>query len=344
MKCYIDPRCKINYATYYIKGLYDVLGRKNIKFNLKKFKNFPSQMLTQRRGMYLLLTGLAQDAKKVYIDYHDSDDIIEEVYNYVDVYAKVNVKEAELARAKLLPVGPGFGIDIWTTSEVFFFMITNFFSVFRHLEIPKKQFLLDYLYTKIRRKTIEDYIHPVYKKDQNYIFNISTLWFPSYIKNTNENRLNFYDLVQNKFKFKFEGGFYFIPTEDKNYIEYSKKFKNFLNVKRVNMAKYIINTKKSAFVFNTPAVQDCHGWKLGEYFALGKAIISTPLSNVLPGNGKHIIKTVDSRFELEKCILYLYNNQEEIQRMEKESKNYFNSYLSPSSVINRILTSIKASL
>lgn len=88
MKCYIDPRCKINYATYYIKGLYDV-GRKNIKFNLKKFKNFPSQMLTQRRGMYLLLTGLAQDAKKVYIDYHDSDDIIEEVYNYVDVYAKL---------------------------------------------------------------------------------------------------------------------------------------------------------------------------------------------------------------------------------------------------------------
>ena len=35
-------------------------------------------------------------------------------------------------------------------------------------------------------------------------------------------------------------------------------------------------------VFNTPAFWDCHGWKLGEYMALGKCIISTPLSNELP--------------------------------------------------------------
>ena len=35
-------------------------------------------------------------------------------------------------------------------------------------------------------------------------------------------------------------------------------------------------------VFNTPAVHFCHGWKLGEYFCLGKIILSTNFQNYIP--------------------------------------------------------------
>ena len=40
------------------------------------------------------------------------------------------------------------------------------------------------------------------------------------------------------------------------------------------MNEWISKTKQSAIVFNTPAFWSCHGWKLGEYLAMGKCIIS----------------------------------------------------------------------
>ena len=61
--------------------------------------------------------------------------------------------------------------------------------------------------------------------------------------------------------------------------------------KGVCMTEWMHKTKMSEVVFNTPAFWECHGWKLGEYLALGKAIISTPLSNDLPyplEHGKNI--------------------------------------------------------
>ena len=47
----------------------------------------------------------------------------------------------------------------------------------------------------------------------------------------------------------------------------------------------------SAIAFNTPAVHGCHGWKLSEYLAMGKAILSTPIMNELPApleHGRHV--------------------------------------------------------
>ena len=46
-------------------------------------------------------------------------------------------------------------------------------------------------------------------------------------------------------------------------------------------------TQSSAVVLNTPGVCGCLGWKLGEYLALGKAIISTPIQRQLPADLEH---------------------------------------------------------
>jgi hypothetical protein len=37
---------------------------------------------------------------------------------------------------------------------------------------------------------------------------------------------------------------------------------------------YIEKTRRSAVVFNTPSYKWCHSWKLGEFLAMGKAIVS----------------------------------------------------------------------
>jgi len=337
MKCYIDPRCKINYASYYIKGFYDILGKSKVIFFKEKFRNFPSSADSQYRGMNILLVYEDGSQKKIYIDYHDSDKIIEDVYNYVDVYAKVNLNKNDSNKKNIIAIGPSFGIDIWNWFELFYFLMFNFISIFINLKISKKQYVLDYLYTKIRRKSFDYYIECDLKRDDKYLFNISTLWFPSYVKKTNDFRYKFYKLSKEMFQFK--GGYYLIPSKDKDYIEYSKHFKEYLFSKRITMKDYIDNTKKSCFVFNTPAVQDCHGWKLGEYFALGKAIISTPLSNELPGPYQSLITFIESEEELRKKMLYLKNNFEAISLIEEKTVKYFNDYLSPQAVVQIIINS-----
>ena len=83
----------------------------------------------------------------------------------------------------------------------------------------------------------------------------------------------------------FEGGF--APGKD----DISDRFNKLTINLKYSGYEYLSNTKRSLVVFNTPAVQSCFGWKLGEYLALGKAIISTPLTNTLPSplvHRKHI--------------------------------------------------------
>lgn len=35
MKVFIDPRCDIRYAVFYIEGLYQTLGKQNVHFSSK---------------------------------------------------------------------------------------------------------------------------------------------------------------------------------------------------------------------------------------------------------------------------------------------------------------------
>jgi hypothetical protein len=63
-------------------------------------------------------------------------------------------------------------------------------------------------------------------------------------------------------------------------------------------------------VIKTHSVQNCHGWNLGEYLALGKAIVSTPLSSNLPeklvhGKNIHFISNIS---ELKVAIIFLLDN------------------------------------
>ena len=93
-----------------------------------------------------------------------------------------------------------------------------------------------------------------------------------------------------------------------------------------------------SFSFNTPAFWDCHGWKLGEYLALGKAIISTPLSNDLPApliHGQHIHIIPDSSKEsIREAVVLLINNPDYRENLEKNALNYWNEFGNPEKSLN----------
>src|SRR5690606_23298566 len=152
------------------------------------------------------------------------------------------------------------------------------------------------------------------------------------IEGTNRLRKEFIEGCQSA-GLNFEGGFY--ASEDHLYYE---EFKNYIFTRRYPIHEYLIKTKKSIFVFNTPAVHECHGWKLGESLAMGKAIISTPLSNNLPedlvhGENIHIVK--DSE-ELKDAITLLAADKNYRNKLEAGAREYYMRHGSPRSVIEQL--------
>ncbi len=98
------------------------------------------------------------------------------------------------------------------------------------------------------------------------------------------------------------------------------------------MNKWLENTRKSILVFNTPAFWDCHGWKLGEYLAMGKCIVSTALSNDLPApliHGKHIHLVDNTEGSMREAVAYIIKHPEYRKQLEQNVRAYWEQYGSP---------------
>ncbi len=205
-----------------------------------------------------------------------------------------------------------------------------------------KYIIRDSLYLNIRREKYSLYLN---SNDvvSDYCFHLSTLWYDN-LTDATTNRLRgiFIQACKNNCS-KFEGGFFYIPQkkllrEYPRYEKYKKEYKGLLFDKRISMRKYLDKTKSSAFVFNTPSVLGCHGWKLGEYLCMGKAIISTPLTKLMHGefiSGIHYLQVTNAT-EIDTAVKLLLKDQHLRINLEKSAKQYFDQYLSPTSVMKRI--------
>lgn len=71
VKVFIDPRSTINYSSFYIKGLYDVFGKKNVRFSERYFKT-----LTEIDMLMAFVVVERDITKKIIIDYRDQSDVI----------------------------------------------------------------------------------------------------------------------------------------------------------------------------------------------------------------------------------------------------------------------------
>ncbi|MDO9254244.1 MAG: hypothetical protein Q7U54_01940, partial [Bacteroidales bacterium] len=204
-----------------------------------------------------------------------------------------------------------------------------------------KNFIKDY-YDQFKRPTLDEYLIPgnntIAAKIQTipYVFMIGTLWkHQNCIEGTNIFRKAFIEDCRVS-KCNFEGGF-FASTVHPQFEE----FKDFIFKKRYPVIKYIAKTKLSTFVFNTPAVWECHGWKLGEYLAMGKAIISMPIRNNLPeelvhGKNIHFISSTD---ELKLAIDLLLKDDNYRKVLENGAKAYYINHVDPHAVIKEIINS-----
>lgn len=328
-KVYIDPRTNIEYASFYIFGLYKVFGRGQVKFS-----RTPFQQLHGFEHFLAITIHQSQQIKKIIIDYTDSKQINQLALDWCDVYGKINITRTDLnVSNKLLAIGPSFGIKLFNLSQTLYYGVSNYIKSAKDLKF-KKQFLSSYK-AQYKRPLMSSYKPE--KSDSNFIFFMASLW-----KNepkTNAYRANFIKSCLALTQLNFEGGF--VPRK-KNDI---KGFEHITTDKRLPTHKYFTNLKRSSVVFNTPAVKDCHGWKLAEYLALGKAIISTPLSRVLPAEliDNETIIISDGSFDDINAKLQYFDKSSDLKvKLEINAIAYYNNNLQPSVVINRLINFIES--
>lgn len=344
MKVFIDPRSTINYSSYYIKGLYDLFGRRNVDFSSKYFEELEDIDILMA---FVLIEG--DKRKKIIVDYRDQTDLILGAYQWSDAYAKINVSLSNHPyhdHSKLINIPPSFAINIWNPLDLFCNLGKNFFKakIISHIKdknihLRPKMWIKNYL-SLLGRQRLDTYTcgKEAEGRHKNYVFFVSTFW-PD-CEGTNYYRNNYILTCSQKKEIDFEGGFFlykntYAPKDIPEHL-FFRKF--------VPSGVYMDNIKKSLFVFNTPAVHNCHGWKLAEFLSMGKAIISTPLSNDLPHPLHHnkelfIVNNVE---ELESAIDILSGDKELREKLEKNARAYFDKYVSPPKVMEYILAKLDA--
>lgn len=324
-KVIIDSATDIYYSSFYIHGLMLLYGRNSIFF-----KSTPFSQLENRLGNLNFILHEGKEEKKYSISLDDTYQIKQDCYSWCDVYGCVNAnwnKTPEKYRSKLISLAPSFGIRLWGLERTLYYGLSNYIKLNqwnnfkKHAGRYKRQYLL--------RLPIENY--KVTTPEDNYIFHVSTLWqSDEWVRNdeyVNKLRAIFMDTCKSINEIRFEGGFYHTGNHPLN-----KSFKHLLIHDFMPINEYLHKIKKSILVFNTPAWLNCNGWKLGEYLALGKAIISTPLENDLPvplTHGENIHFVSDDPNEIKESIIYICRNRQYREKISKGAFEYYLKYASP---------------
>lgn len=344
MEIIIDPRLKYNYASYYLYGIQCLFGRGSIRYGIAPFKSLTYKSRSDYNSGFAFIYKSNNIERKIFIGTEDVAKIFEDRYNWCDVYGMVNPTNEQINQyTKLMPIGPEFGITLFPILKNIIKCISMFIKGCSYNEIPFKDYLRDYLYCNIRRRSIDKY-EILTKVKPNYVFHASTLWYNKFADtNTNMYRGEFLKSCQ-KANLEIEGGLFYIEGEEvlaemPEYPKYKEDYADFIYNKRLSIDDYINKTKESILVFNTPSVCECHGWKLAEYLCMGKAIISTPLTREMPaklihGEHVHFVERVEDIYN---AVLHIKNNNEYRHKLEHGARAYYEEWLAPEVVIKRII-------
>jgi len=319
MKIIINPLVNVYYSSFYIKGLIDLYGKKSIVFDAKPFSEIRN--MDANFNFILEEKGLQ---KKVSVHWNDTYEINQDCYKWCDVYGCVNTNwklTPNDYKEKLVCLAPSFGIRLWNKYETLFYAVSNYLksaqkgSFKKSLGKYKRQYLL--------RLPIHAYFPS--QVDENYVFHVSTLWqSDEWVKNdefVNRIRAIFIETCKSIETIHFEGGFYYSGNHPLN-----ENFKHLIVKDFIPVKEYIKKVQQSILVFNTPAWLNCNGWKLGEYLAMGKAIISTHLYNDLPEplvHGENIHFVSDDSKEIKEAILFICNNKGYREKISKGAYAYY---------------------
>jgi glycosyltransferase involved in cell wall biosynthesis len=325
MKIQIDYNCNILYSSPYIEYL-----RKNYRVT---FSKHPFDSICPKDHLLLFTVKDKDSTYNLAIDFSDSPPINENAYSWCHLYGKINyniLKSKYTDTGKLVKIAPSFGVKLWGKYKSALHIGINYLR-FRPGE-GIKPLLANYI-TQKNRLPLASYNPGL--SDRRYIFFLSTLWNSENHcweeTEANHFRANFIKACNKIGDIEFEGGF--APNSNAGI------YSNLMAKRRISIVDYIDKISRSSCVFNTPAVFGCHGWKLGEYLAMGKAIISTPIINDLPvplehGINIHIVSGEEE--EIKDAIGKICSDDLYRNKLESGAYQYWLNYGHPMNAIRAL--------
>ncbi len=329
MKICVDPACNINYCSFYIKGLWDLFGKCNVVLTSDGFEILHYPQNTH------CLAFIIDDVRYV-IDFADSNKVFYDNFlNWSDVYGKVNYKPdnlPEIWRNKIKPVGPNFGIGCFGSNKfsASLYCLLSYTKCHSRLDISFGRFLSPYLWLYKRSKIKTNFDDSTIGNKS--IFMVSRYWHSQPC--VNNARIAFIKAcrrLQSEDLLSFTGGLVLdqdsIPNDCPSDVILDEE---------IPYDEYMSKLKDSLLVFNTPAVHQCHGWKLPEYMASGKIILSTPFVNELPvplEHGKNIYFTDADEESIYKSVRTIVMDEGLQRKLENGSREYWLQHAQPSACI-----------
>lgn len=342
MRAIVDPRSKFVYVSYYYFGLQSVFGPKRVVFELEPFLDL--RLGSKDFGFDHLVAIIIEPAcKRLVIDFGDKHQVNKEALEWCDLYAKINIRAPAtlggLSSSEILKIkqiGPGFGINQLPTMSLGLLAMSNRLKIknlAERVSVSEKQFFGGYNWAR-KRLSLGHYESPQLHVDEMYVFHVSQYYVnQAGGDSANDARLRFVKSVTNHPDIRFEGGLV-LPADTVNATVGSK-----YSARQFSTKEYLANTLKSTVVFNTPAAWGCHGWKLGEYLAMGKAIISMPLINDVPpglvhGENIHVVEGSDSLHEGLDSVI---SDRSYRLHLESNAREFFKNHLHPEQVIRQLV-------
>jgi hypothetical protein len=307
----VDRDFVIPYYTFILRGFLDAGLTEDIHFGRI---NAPGRPATAD-GTPMILT-LRDRSIRMFVSTGDSHQVDDRMLEWADVYGKVNLALDEARRPGLLAVGPTFGIQLWPLPAGYWRVL----QLARAGRISSDR-VRQLRFQAIARLPIERYEHR--QSERTYVFHASRSWAGRH-EQANQPRRRFFAACAAA-DVEVDGGF----LED-----------------RLDLGTYLERVQRSAFVFNSPAVHLCLGWKLGEYLALGKAILSTPLSRALPAplvHGVHAHFVNDEVDSIRAGVELLLGDDAYRSHLERGAQEWYEAHLAPARVAERLVRAAEGS-
>ena len=300
----VDRDFVVPYYTFILRGFLDAGLTEGIRFDRIGVSERPAIV----DGTPMILTRGGRSTR-LFISTGDSRGVDEGMLRWADVYGKVNLDFDE-HRSGFVALGPTFGIRLWPLPTGYLRLV----QLARTGRVPLDR-VRQLRFQAIARVPIDRYEHR--PADTGYVFHVSRPWSGRH-EQANYPRQRFFAACAAA-GVEVDGGF----LDD-----------------RLDLGTYIERVQKSAFVFNSPAVHGCLGWKLGEYLALGKAILSTPLSRSLPApleHGVHAHFVDDDVDSIRAGVELLLNDESYRSHLERGAGQWYQAHLAPARVAERLV-------
>ena len=329
-KVVICPTFDAFYYSYYIEGLLKIFGRSRVQFSHRELPSFESNILAfVVRGKYDL---------RVVVDAYDGAAInssLSDAAEWCDVYGKVNLVSAELPKRiahKFVAIGPSFPVRVWTCGKSWRLALRNYRPAVGEYSRTCDHFAnyrRQYKYRLPLKAFVPGNVRP------GYIFFASSVWKEDEAPDTNEYRARFIESCKSCKGVVFEGGF--CPPLSPIYAE---RYKNYIAPKWFPLEEWLRKIQFSTVAFYTPGVWLSHTFKLPEFLALGKAIISTPISRELPApliHGRHVHYVDGSTNSIRDALSSIVTDHVYRKHLEQNALSYYSDFLAPDQVIQRLL-------